>query len=423
MKITNLHQAEVALKTYIPLVASYGKDGMTLDRLWVLLKRAGEPHTQLRVVHIAGTSGKTSTAYYAAAQLRATGKKVGLTVSPHVDFVNERVQINGLPLPPQKFCSYLTQFLEIVKKVPQKPSYFELMIAMALWIFVQEKVDYAVVETGMGGLLDGSNVVTRPDKVCVLTDIGFDHQHVLGNTLSQIAAQKAGIMHNGNVAFTYKQPNEVMNEFKNRAQAVGAKLTALTNHKFTKLPQDFAILPLFQQRNWLLAYTATDYVIKRDKLPELSNNALQATMHTIVPGRMQVIKLSDQLTIVMDGAHNQQKMQAFVASYKEKYGPSKVPVLLALKNGKEYQQVLDELLPLASTITFTTFSTSQDMPAVSIRPQLLADYCQSIGYTNYKIITNHMQAYKDFVTHNIGIAIITGSFYLLSQIRTSLSDK
>jgi dihydrofolate synthase/folylpolyglutamate synthase len=423
MKISSLQQAEQALLAFIPLVASYGKDGMTLDRLWPLLDLAGNPHQKLKVVHIAGTSGKTSTAYYCTALLAASGKKVGLTVSPHVDHINERIQVGGQLLPEAAFCSYLEQFLMIIKTAAHKPSYFELMIVMALWVFVQEGVDYAVVETGMGGLLDGSNVVTMANKVCVLTDIGFDHTHVLGNTLAKIAAQKAGIMHQGNVAFSYQQPVAVLAAFSSRAATVGAKLNVLSNDSLGLLPQGFTDLPLFQQRNWRLAFAATRYVVQRDHLTAPTTMQIEATLHTVVPARMQVVQATQTLQVIMDGAHNQQKMKAFVSSFTDKYGDVKVPVLLALKDGKDYGEVLEQLLPITKNIMFTTFSTSQDLPAVSVDPQILADYCKHVKFYDYTIVTDHQQAYQKFIASNSGVAIVTGSFYLLSQIRTSLSDK
>ena len=422
MPISTLRQAEQALLAYVPLVATYGKDGMTLDRLWPLLKLVGNPHQRLKVVHIAGTSGKTSTAYYAAVLLGATNKKVGLTVSPHVDTVAERVQIAGVPLAEAAFCAYLDKFLSLIAAAPEVPSYFEVMIVFALWVFWQEAVDYAVVETGMGGLLDGSNVVTRPDKVCVLTDIGLDHQHVLGNTLPLIAAQKAGIMHAGNVAFSYQQPASIMKQFHSRANAVGASLHIMQQATLqASVPVGLINLPLYQQHNWLLAYSAIKYICQRDGLTPPNQLALQATIQTIVPGRMQVVMVGTK-NVIMDGAHNQQKMQAFVASFAQRHPVLKVPVLLALKNGKDYDLVLQALLPIASNIIFTTFNTSQDLPVVSANPNLLAKYCESIQFTHYTVEPHQHSALKELLASTSKTVVITGSFYLLSQLRANWSD-
>ncbi|HMH31066.1 MAG TPA: bifunctional folylpolyglutamate synthase/dihydrofolate synthase, partial [Methylomirabilota bacterium] len=132
MTLHNIQEAESALLPYVPLVGQVKAD-TTLDRVWPLMELLGNPQDQLKTIHIAGTSGKTSTAYYMAALLAASGKKVGLTVSPHVDSVTERVQINGQPIPEELFCQELGEFLEIIEQAAQKPSYFELLYAFAIW--------------------------------------------------------------------------------------------------------------------------------------------------------------------------------------------------------------------------------------------------------------------------------------------------
>ena len=195
MTIRNLSEANAALLPYVSQTPRMTGDDLKLERVMKLMDVLGNPQDKLPVIHIAGTSGKTSTGYYMAALLKAGGKKAGLTISPHIDSVNERVQIGGSPLPEAEFCSELGNFLEIIRGAGQSPSYFELLYAFALWVFVRRGVDYAVVETGLGGLLDATNVTGRADKVCIITDIGFDHEYVLGSGLAQIAAQKIGIVH------------------------------------------------------------------------------------------------------------------------------------------------------------------------------------------------------------------------------------
>jgi dihydrofolate synthase/folylpolyglutamate synthase len=170
MHLTNLAEAERALEAYWPSQVS--KHQNNLDPVRKLLRAAGNPQNTLRVVHVAGTSGKTSTAYYVAALLKAAGKKVGLAVSPHVDNLNERVQLDLSPLPEAEFCAELGKYLELVKQTGVVLNHFELLYAFAYLQFARLGVDYAVVEVGVGGLLDATNTVDRDDKVCVITDIG-----------------------------------------------------------------------------------------------------------------------------------------------------------------------------------------------------------------------------------------------------------
>ena len=191
-KLRSFNDIDTVLKDFIPPMRSF-RSVYTLDTMRALMLALGNPQNSYKTIHVAGTSGKTSTSYYIAALLGQTGKKIGLSVSPHVDNVNERVQIDLVPLDEHEYCQQFSTFLQIINKLRIKPTYFELLIAFAFWQFAQEKVDYAVIEVGLGGLLDGTNVIERSDKVCVIADIGLDHVAVLGNSLAGIAAQKAGI--------------------------------------------------------------------------------------------------------------------------------------------------------------------------------------------------------------------------------------
>src|SRR5712691_3519862 len=157
----NFAEARVALHAYVssrPSERTY-----TLERMMQLMAYLGHPQDTLKIMHVAGTSGKSATAYYAAALLMAAGKRVGLTVSPHAVEVNDRVQINLTPLPEQTFCQELSVFLGLVTKSGITPTYFELLIAFAYWEFVCQRVDYAVVEVGLGCMVDATNVITRRD--------------------------------------------------------------------------------------------------------------------------------------------------------------------------------------------------------------------------------------------------------------------
>ena len=244
----SIHNFEEAREVLAKFVPSRGTTPYKLDNMRRLMTELGDPQNSYRVVHVAGTSGKTSTSYYVAALLGQTGKKVGLTVSPHVDEVNERLQVNLAPMPEVEFCSVLEEFLSVIEKSDIKPSYFELLVALAYWEFARQKVDYAVVEVGLGGLLDGTNVISRPDKVCVITDIGLDHTNVLGGDLTSIAYQKAGIITSHNPVFTYEQDQKVMQEIKKRCEIEHAQLFAVTVPKNTAHH-----LPMFQQHKFFFA--------------------------------------------------------------------------------------------------------------------------------------------------------------------------
>jgi dihydrofolate synthase/folylpolyglutamate synthase len=419
-KITTITEANEALMPFVPLVKQLTGSDTVFDRIEPLMALLGNPQNKTRIVHLAGTSGKTSTAYYVSALLRAAGKRVGLTVSPHVDSITERVQVNGVPLDEPTFCAYLSEFLEVVDRAPAKPSYFELVCAFSFWVFEREQVDYAVVETGMGGLFDATNIASRSDKLCIITDIGFDHMHILGNSLREITAQKIGIVHKGNPVIMYSQADEVNEVAEKWIAEQAATLTVTTEDTERKAyGQDFAAdMPEFQQRNWLLAFAAYRLLQQRDGLPELDAELLRTTQALQVPGRMDRRHVGGKV-IIMDGAHNGQKMETFLASFQHAYPGVKPAVLIALKEGKEPATVAPLLAPIASEIIVTTFNTSQDLPSVSIEPEMLAQIFHDAGAQQITVEPHQQKAFDLLLAAPGEVGIITGSFYLLSQLRAT----
>jgi dihydrofolate synthase / folylpolyglutamate synthase len=415
--IRTIQEANQALQPYVPLVSQLTGGNTTLERVIPLMKLLGNPQDKLRVIHIAGTSGKTSTAYFLAALLTIGGKKTGLTVSPHVDTVAERVQINGSPLSESKFCDYLGEFLDIIETAEQKPSYFELLYAFSLWVFLREQVEYAVIETGMGGLYDATNVITRPDKICIITDIGYDHMHILGSTLPEIATQKIGIVHERNVVFCYQQSSEIMRVFQDWCDTHHAELNVTTKpQEQSGADADFSGIPDYQVRNWLLAYKAYNFLETRDKVKHLTRKELTQTLQVQVPGRMDVIKLHGK-TVVMDGAHNAQKMQTFIESFKKLYPNVRPVVVIAMKESKDYQPVTELLSTIAERLFVTTFRTSQDLPARAMDPNTLAQSFED--KLPVEVIPDSSDAVRAALAAPESVVVLTGSFYLLSQIRNN----
>lgn len=401
---------ERALAPYMSIV---GKKDTTVQRMQPLMERLGRPEKKLRVIHIAGTSGKTSTAYYIADMLKTTGKRVGLTVSPHVQTMNERVQIDLEPLPEALFCKEMETFLGLIDGVDPQPTYFEVLAAFAYWYFAKSEVDYAVIETGVGGLYDASNVAHREDKICVITDIGLDHMQLLGESIAEIAAQKAGIIHTKNQVFMHEQSSEVMHVFQDKAKHVGAILNTLSiNDKKGSVFKTRNKLPLYQQRNWQLACSVANYIATHDHF-NIPANYDPTTVW--IPGRMQVLQEKGK-TIVLDGAHNAQKMEAFVKSFQDKYGTIKVPILIALKNGKEYETVLPLLKPICSVLIVTTFKVPSSAPLSPVDPEMLGVSARKIGFEEVIVVTEPHKAYEQLLHLQYEVVIVTGSFYLLGNV-------
>lgn len=419
MKIGNLKEAEAALAVYIPLSPHLKRKDTTLRRVVPLMKLLDNPQDKLRIIHIAGTSGKTSTAYYTAALLAATGKKTGLAVSPHIDTITERIQINGNNISEAEFCSELGIFLDLVKDADPQPSYFELVYAFAIWVLQRQDVFYAVVETGVGGLHDATNIAARTDKVCVITDIGFDHTELLGKTLPAITSQKVGIVHDLNHVFMYKQADEIMAVVEQGTARHGATLhaTAETAER-QAYNEDLSTMPDYQQRNWLLAHYVYEYLKERDRLPSLTSQALRQTQLVRVPGRMDIKQLEGKI-LIMDGAHNAQKVTAFIDSFRRMYPGVKPAILIGLKDGKDYEQLTPLLAPLAARVITTAFNTSQDLPVVSMDAGILAKSFKDRGVSHVESIPDSRAAFRALLAAPEKVCVITGSFYLIGQIRNN----
>jgi dihydrofolate synthase/folylpolyglutamate synthase len=411
IKVKNLAEAEAHLSAFIP---SQKAVRYSLDRMKQLMHFLGDPQNKLKVIHVAGTSGKTSTTYYIAALLHAAGYKVGHSVSPHIDVVSERAQINLEILPEDIYCTELSQFLELVSESGVEPSYFEVLVAFMFWLFNKYKVDYAVVEVGLGGLLDGTNVVERDDKIAVITDIGFDHMEILGNTLPEIAYQKAGIIHRHNQVFMHPQSDEVMNVFIERCKQQNADLHLVDDTESMTQIQQFDKLPRFQQRNFSLALGVVSPLISNPLTP----NQLSDVTQTYIPARMEVVQWQGK-TVIMDGSHNEQKLSALVEAVKQRYPGKNITLLVSFGQNKQNSlaKSLEVLRQISQTIIATGFSFGQDEPRRPIDPRIVAEYAHDVGFSSVTIEPDPQKALLMTINGDQDITIITGSFYLLNHIR------
>lgn len=390
-----------------------------LDRMRRLMAFLGNPQDAVPAIHVAGTSGKTSTAYYAAALLQSAGKRVGLTVSPHVVAINDRVQINGEPLPEAEFCSLLERYLQLADASRIAPSFFELMLGFAYWVFAAKKLDYIVVEVGVGGLLDPSNVITRTDKVCVITDIGFDHMDKLGKTLPEIAAQKAGIIQPHNAVCVRLQAPEIMQQIELQAKKRNADVLVETDDYFLET------LPPFQRRNMSLAVAATSHALKHER-HLIDDVVVRRAAQKVIPGRMETVHINGR-PLILDGAHNAQKIMALRQAVQAAYPDKQVAVLAAFteKDADGIERMIGsfaELTPLNPHVIATTFGGPQDWPRTGADVDMVAAAAKAAGMLSVEILSDVTAAYKALLEHSADVKIVTGSFYLLNHVRERALD-
>lgn len=408
MRYKNLDEATQALLSYAP---NYLPGKYDLSVISQLMKLVGNPQEKLRVIHVAGTSGKTSTCYYIRALLELSGCRTGMTVSPHITAINERVQIDGKPLNEDQFLSYLDEFLEIVRASTVKPSYYEITMAFAYYVFDKEHVDYAVIETGLGGLVDGSNVASRKDKVCAIQRIGYDHTEILGETLEEIALQKAGIIHDHNTVFVLQQADEALRTIIDYAQTKNAKVSVVQETNDTEIPV------AYQHANWSLAVAVYQYLVTRDHLEHLDDAQRSRAKKMTAPGRYEVHEYKHK-KVILDGAHNEQKLTALFDSLYDMHGQDPV-VIFAIK-GRKDKKVGDYLAVIKGrcrALIFTGFHVGQDSIYIqNVDLDFMTNEADKLGIPSVAI-ADQASAIDYAIDQDSDTILITGSLYLISEIR------
>jgi dihydrofolate synthase/folylpolyglutamate synthase len=445
MTIKTFDQAQQFLFDHIP----HGKTqefpgGKGQERMKRLMELLDNPQEKISVVHIAGTSGKGSTATITSALLTATGKKVGLHVSPHILDIRERIQINNQIIAKEAFIEYLNQIMPAIDSLSKssfgQPTYFEILVALAFYTFAKEQVDFAVMETGLGGLYDGTNVVQNSNKLCVITKIGYDHMQILGNTLAEIATQKAGIIHPHNTVLSTWQDPEAEKVIKTTAQQKQAEYFELAPHNITNVTVsekgtffDFSFLDriytnlhlsligAFQAENAAEALAAL-ILLEKKRLVSVTEPALRdALEHLNLPARMDVQHINGH-TLIIDGAHNPQKMTRFLESLQLILQGKKATFLVAFKKGKDYEEMLPMIIPFAQKIIATEFFTeSFDMIHFSEESTAIKQVCEQNGFTNVTAIKQNDKALQGALEQD-KIIVATGSLYFSSELYALLRD-
>lgn len=330
-----------------------------LENTWALDEHFGHPHRSFRSIHIAGTNGKGSCSHTLAAILQEAGYKVGLYTSPHLIDFRERIRVNGQPVPE----AYVIRFVEEERAFfePLHPSFFELTTAMAFRYFAEEKVDVAVVEVGLGGRLDCTNII-RPD-LCIITNISLDHVQFLGDTLEKIAGEKAGIIKSGIPVVIGETTPETRPVFQKKAEEVGAPIHfAEEEVKEVHSDWEYELKGLYQEKNRRTLWAALPLL--QESGYQISESDIQAGFAHVVEltglmGRWQ--KLQEHPTVVCDTGHNVGGIQ-YIAEQLRRQVFRRLHIVIGMVNDKDVRGVL-ALLPREATYYFTQASVKRALPA------------------------------------------------------------
>lgn len=347
----------------VAYIHSYGWEAHApgLDRIRELLRRLGNPQRELKFIHVAGTNGKGSVCACLASVLEAAGYRVGLNTSPHLERFHERIRVNGEEISDEDLGAVMDRVRPAAEAMPEHPTEFELITAAAFLYFLERRCDVVVLETGLGGALDASNVIGTPE-LAVLTAMGMDHAAILGPTLRDIAAAKAGIIKPGGSVVSRGGCPEADEVFRRTCRERGASLTELDRGRLTVrrlslegavfdfAPWEGLALPLagsYQAENAALALTALEAL--REKGWRIPNEALRRGLAEVRwPGRFEV--LGRDPVFLLDGAHNAHGMRAAAESLRILFPGRRLTFLLGVLADKDAGEMLDLLAPLAERV-------------------------------------------------------------------------
>ncbi len=399
-----------------------------LETMQYLLRLMSDPQQSLRFIHIAGTNGKGSVAAMLHAVLSKAGYKTGLYTSPHLVSFCERFQVNGKPIAESDVARLVEEIKPLLEKVAahpefRAPTFFEAITAIALGYFREQNVDVVVWETGLGGRLDATNVVTP--LASVITNIAFDHTQYLGETLAQIATEKCGIIKPGVPVVTASVMEEAFRVIERTAATRGCRVTVVGHDvRATRLSEDeqcqrveltglrhdygtltIPLLGAHQATNCATAVAA----LEASGLSVTPGQVHEGLMQTAWPGRFQIV--NQQPTVVLDGAHNAAAAEKLAATLRDHFAGRKLTLVLGVLRDKNYDQMCQILAPLAGQILCVPVNSERTSD-----PDQLARWCKAANpAAQITVVANLGQAYAQARGESADVVVITGSLFLVGE--------
>lgn len=399
-----------------------------LERTQALLAALDHPERKLRFVHITGTNGKGSTAAMTASVLTCAGLRTGLYTSPHLYQFYERMQVDGVPISDEDLGRLTQKVLDAAESMADPPTEFELMTAVGMAYFLEQGCDLVVLEVGLGGRLDSTNVIPAPE-VAVITNIGLEHTKELGNTLALIAAEKAGILKPGCRCVLYAQGEEASGVVRDVCQAQHIPLTetapetlavcstGLEGQTFRyrgKGPYHLNLLGNYQLSN---AMTALDTIQALREagwdIPE--EGIVRGLEQARWPGRLELVRRSPD--VIVDGGHNPQCVDALVTALEPLYPHRKMIFLAGVLADKDWQAMFRRVLPLAKAFVVVTPDSPRALPA-----QKLGAWIRTVSQVPVSV-EESLDAGVDAALAQAGpedVVCAWGSLYSVGEIRHHL---
>jgi dihydrofolate synthase/folylpolyglutamate synthase len=411
---------------FFKILKEYENVVFGLSKIKDFLVSIDNPQDKVRSVHIAGSNGKGSTAVFVSEILKSAGYETALYTSPHLINIVERIRINGKNIPIKKFYELSEKYLK--KAIKHKLSYFEYLTALAFIYFAEKKVDIAVIETGLGGRFDATNVIKKP-LVCVITSIAKEHQEILGDTIKKIASEKAGIIKKGVAVVCGKLSTEAINVINNNSKNVylyGKDFRVLNSKSYSfKQKFDYVgksiklkniwinLLGEYQIINASVAMCVSEFLNNKGYF--LNERHIRAGFkNTVWPGRFDIKKVyikNKAFELIVDGAHNIQGVNEFIKTFKRLgFAQEKRVFVFAVMKEKEYEYMIKKIIPFVKKVILPSINNSR-----AVRPFILQmEFAKYISLDRIYLV-NSVREVFDII--NDGETVVSvGSLYLTGEI-------
>lgn len=397
------------------------------DNITEILSRLNNPHDKLKFIHIAGTNGKGSVAAFVSSVLKEHGLKVGTFISPFIERFNERIQIDGVPIDDSELVYYTEMIKEICDDLSHiNPLEFEVITAIGFKYFLQKKCDIVVLETGLGGRLDSTNVINSPYAE-IICQIGLDHTQILGETIEEIAYEKAGIIKpDTKVVFYPDNPFEAYNVIKDTCEQKNCELIipdmdSLDICNVSAFGSDIIYkgmnihIPLVGKHQILNAICAVEGV---RSLPfDIAEDTIaKGISNTKWPCRFEIF--GKDRNIVIDGAHNFPGILSFKNTIKDVFANKKFIFVMGMLNDKEYKKSFDEIIPLCDKLIITSVPSVRQLNAENV-----FSYAKSIK-SDAIFVEDNISAITEAIRYldNESVLCVFGSLYLAGNLRNYIKN-
>lgn len=426
------------MKSAVEKIGEFNKFGsvLGLERVQELLRRLGNPQKDLKIIHVAGTNGKGSVCRYIYHVLREAGYNTGIYSSPYLEVFNERIEFNGEYIPDSYLDKYADQVSKIAREMCDEgllsPTEFDVVTAIGFMYFAEKKADYVLLEVGLGGIGDSTNVIEKP-VATVITSVSMDHMDRLGDTIEQIANEKAGIIKQGVPVISGVTDERAKAVVKNKALEKNAQFIDATLNQVEIVEENLkgtivnckiqdeqidglkvSMVGLHQVRNSVVALTTLEELIKNGiitiNIDQIKNGIARAKN----PGRFEVV--STEPLIILDGAHNEDGVKNFVETVKHDLKDKKLLTVAGMLKDKDYNSMLNSFKELNSD-----FIATEPANPRKLDKENLADMMSEKGLN---VIASKMP--KEAVKHVNNVAgdydaiLFVGSLYLIGEIRRLL---